>query len=319
MSIADKLLTIAENQKKVYDAGVFDAGYAKGYDEGVEKALENPPYPTIMDGRTKLQYFYQDLVNWEDKWKFIEEYEYYEEVGFSPIGEVPFPKGTQHIVDFSNFALVRGINPNSGYHDPSSDEEALPATAFTGTLDVSNATSLKGAFSNCTFLENIGNIINTSKVADWGDAFRNCNKLKTICPLDLSSATNVTWMFGNCMELANISLSNIPTLTNCRGMFSYCKNLKTIPTLTVTASTDFTSTFNGCSALENITFDGVIGTTGISFSGCPLLTHDSLMSIINALETKTSGTFKITLGSTNLAKLTDEEKLIITNKGWQVT
>lgn len=313
MSIADKLLTIAEKQKKVYDAG-----YAEGYDEGVEKALENPPSPMIMDGRTKLNYFYQDLVNWADKYVFDEENYYYEDVGFSPIGEVPFPKGTQHIVDFSNFALVWGADPNSGYYSPGDQDVGLPATAFTGTLDVSNATSLKSAFAQCTFLENIGNIINTSKVTKWSDAFRNCNKLKTICPLDLSSATNVEWMFASCQGLENISLSNIPTLTSYRGMFSYCKNLKTIPTLTVTASTDFTSTFNGCSALENITFDGVIGKTGISFAQSTLLTHDSLMSIINALETKTSGTFKITLGAENLAKLTDEEKLMITNKGWTV-
>ena len=43
--------------------------------------------------------------------------------------------------------------------------------------------------------------------------------------------------------------------------------------------------------------------------------HDSLMSIINNLATVTT-TQTLTLGSTNLAKLSSEEKAIATNKGW---
>ena len=39
------------------------------------------------------------------------------------------------------------------------------------------------------------------------------------------------------------------------------------------------------------------------------------MVVINGLQTVTS-TKTLTLGSTNLAKLTDEEKQIATNKGW---
>ena len=45
------------------------------------------------------------------------------------------------------------------------------------------------------------------------------------------------------------------------------------------------------------------------------LTHDSIMVIINGLQTVTT-TQTLTLGSTNLAKLTDEEKKIATDKGW---
>lgn len=34
MSIADKLVAIAENQQRVYDAGIFTAGYENGYGDG---------------------------------------------------------------------------------------------------------------------------------------------------------------------------------------------------------------------------------------------------------------------------------------------
>jgi hypothetical protein len=40
------------------------------------------------------------------------------------------------------------------------------------------------------------------------------------------------------------------------------------------------------------------------------------MSIINALQKKTSGTWTVTLGTTNLNKLDTNEKAIATDKGW---
>ena len=48
------------------------------------------------------------------------------------------------------------------------------------------------------------------------------------------------------------------------------------------------------------------------------LTVDSLLSLFNALKDYSSegGTYTCTIGSTNLAKLTDEQKAIATNKGW---
>ena len=52
-----------------------------------------------------------------------------------------------------------------------------------------------------------------------------------------------------------------------------------------------------------------------SLSGCNQLTHDSLMVFINGLQTVTN-TQKLTLGSTNLAKLTEADKKIATDKGW---
>ena len=50
-------------------------------------------------------------------------------------------------------------------------------------------------------------------------------------------------------------------------------------------------------------------------SYCENLTHDSIMVIINGLQTVTS-TQTLTLGSTNLAKLTEAEKQIAIDKGW---
>ena len=63
----------------------------------------------------------------------------------------------------------------------------------------------------------------------------------------------------------------------------------------------------------------------IMLSYSPKLTVDSLMVVISALydftgkgESIADISGKLYLGSTNLAKLTDEQKAIATNKGWSL-
>lgn len=117
-----------------------------------------------------------------------------------------------------------------------------------------------------------------------------------------------------------ISILQIPANDSQPGeatdVFNSATALRTIRKLTVDGLTTFTRTFYKCAALENLTIGGTIGQNGFDVSACTKLTHDSLMSIINALEAKTSGTWTVTLGTTNLAKLTDAEKAIATQKGW---
>lgn len=103
---------------------------------------------------------------------------------------------------------------------------------------------------------------------------------------------------------------------NFNATFGNCLQLVTIPRLVVTKDCYYTNTFLNCTALENLNIEGVIGGKGFDVSPCTKLTHDSLMTIINALENKTSGTWTVTLGTANLAKLTDAEKAIATGKGW---
>lgn len=73
--------------------------------------------------------------------------------------------------------------------------------------------------------------------------------------------------------------------------------------------------------LKNLTIEGVIGQNGLNIQWSPL-SHDSLMSIINALADKsadTSGTdWLVTIGGANYKKLTDEEIEIAENKGWRL-
>lgn len=132
--------------------------------------------------------------------------------------------------------------------------------------------------------------------------------------LDFSQCKGMTYAFmsSELTELGTIDVSSAGTAIS--GVFQACSKLVTIEKL-IMANTNKNSMFTGCTNLENITIEGVIGNNFV-ISDCTKLTHDSLMSIINHLENKTSGTFTLSIGSTNLAKLSDAEKAIATQKGW---
>ena len=104
-----------------------------------------------------------------------------------------------------------------------------------------------------------------------------------------------------------------------RDVFLSCSRLVTIQPITVTSDITFIGWFGNCEKLTNITFtqDSQIG-NNIDFSACPLLSHDSIINIISVL-INTTTTKTLSLGTTNLAKLTDEEKAVATEKGWTLT
>lgn len=57
----------------------------------------------------------------------------------------------------------------------------------------------------------------------------------------------------------------------------------------------------------------------VNLTDCPLLTHDSIINLLTNLKDLTGESAKtLTLGTTNLAKLTDEEKAVATNKNWKL-
>ena len=125
---------------------------------------------------------------------------------------------------------------------------------------------------------------------------------------------------GTGMKLAYSSFSKVPEwvdfdgVTNMISMFSDCYNLTTIPQIDTSSVTNMSYMFYSCSSLADL--GGLMGLKcDIDLSSCPL-THDSILNVINKAADVTASPKTLTLGSTNLAKLSDEEKAIATNKGW---
>lgn len=139
--------------------------------------------------------------------------------------------------------------------------------------------------------------------------------------LDLSNSTNVTYVFrySRITEIPTVSTISAPALTSTFADNSYLHTIEKV-VLKDDGSQTLNNCFSKCPNLQNLVIKGKIGQNGFNVQWSTNLTHDSLMSIINALADKsadTSGTtWTLTLGSTNLAKLTAEEKTIADAKGW---
>ena len=136
--------------------------------------------------------------------------------------------------------------------------------------------------------------------------------------VDTVSMTALNRCFYNCESLTSLTLpdgfgQNATNVSNC---FSLCLSLTslTLPDGFGQKATNIYRCFYNCTSLTNITGNPNFK-THLNLSACTKLTHDSLMVVINGLQTVTTKQ-TLTLGTTNLAKLTDEEKKVATDKGW---
>lgn len=171
----------------------------------------------------------------------------------------------------------------------------------------------------------------------------------TVKSLDLSSfdGTNVkeaASMFYNCMSLTELILGNF-NLNKVESLANFFYNNRKLKKIDL-SKFDFAnikqigSIFYSCQELTELTFGTNLGKSytiatnnyfqyGLALDTCPNLTHESLLSVINNLydlnlsyNVANGGklyTQKLTLGSVNLSKLTQDEIQIATNKGWTVS
>ena len=227
-------------------------------------------------------------------------------------------------------------------------------------LDTSNVTNMNSMFSDCENLISIPQL-NTSKVTNMNNMFYYCKSLTTIPLIDTSNVKEMTNMFRGCINLTTIPQLDISNVTRTSYMFDSCTNLTTIPQLDTSNVDSMSYMFRGCTNLttipqlngeklmsiygivencKNITdFNGLINlgqaynisnpanysnyTLNLAYS--PLLTEQSIINILNNLydiATKGCNTQTVTLGATNLAKLTSTEGqqalASAQSKGWNI-
>ena len=122
-------------------------------------------------------------------------------------------------------------------------------------------------------------------------------------------------MFNRCDNLSLIPQLDTSKVTKMVEMFYGCTKLTTIPRLDASKVVYMRNMLGGCSRLTSIGMYGFIYSVDISPTA---LGHDALVAFLNQAGTAYNSSQKITMGSAKLALLSDEEKAIATNKGWQL-
>jgi surface protein len=199
-------------------------------------------------------------------------------------------------------------------------------------LNTVNVTRMPYLFSNCHGLISVP-ALDTSNVTVMNSMFKGCSSLKQIPLLNTNSCNLMQEMFSGCSSITEIPELDTSNVISMWYMFFKCTSLTTVPMLDASKIINVYNMFNNCSSL--VTLGGLknlgmsyptnwienVSEATLNLSDSPLLTHDSLMNVINNLyDIKSKGVKPQTLqlGNTNKAKLTTEEIAIATNKGWNV-
>ena len=132
---------------------------------------------------------------------------------------------------------------------------------------------------------------------------------------DTSNVTNMKSMFDNCPHLTTIPSLDTSKVTNMNRMFYNCMKLPIIPSLDTSNVTDMGNMLSYCDSLTKISMTNICADLDIHWS--TKMTREALLEVLGNLKDLTGSTSKkLTLGSTLLTKLTDEDKSIATNKNW---
>lgn len=167
------------------------------------------------------------------------------------------------------------------------------------------------SFDACSNLESC--TLSTGLTIIPNFTFRNCAKLTN--PTFHEGITNIgQYAYGSCSAITNITLpSTITTIENYA--FNSCSNAITL-TLNFTVANIALLAFNGMSNLEYVNLPNNFDSS-IRLLSSTKYSASTILAMFNALKDNTGFTAKtLTLGATNLAKMSDAEKLIATNRNW---
>ena len=170
--------------------------------------------------------------------------------------------------------------------------------------------------------ESIPSFLSFSKVWNFEGMFYNNINL-TGATLTITEAMVCTSSFAGCRRLKEVTRNGAGRVADTINMFYGCGSLTSA---TIGGYWEHLSVadnmFYGCSSLTD--FSGLRNVRlSLNLSPCSSLTQTSLLNTIDGLYDFTgnglnpgSSQGTLTLGATNINKLTDEQKAIATNKGW---
>ena len=138
--------------------------------------------------------------------------------------------------------------------------------------------------------------------------YYNTNVTSVIMPNTITAIEN--YAFTSCSHLTSAIIPNGVTNIGFYA-FDHCTSMTalTIPSSSINISSD---AFNWCTSLEFVTL-GTGFNANIRLADSTKYSRDTLMAMINAYTNASGKT--LTMGATNLAKLSTEDKAVASNKG----
>lgn len=161
-------------------------------------------------------------------------------------------------------------------------------------------------------------LVDTSKSENMTAMFSGCVNLMQVPLLNTANVMHFDDMFYNCTSLTTIPQFNTANLYSANLMLAGCSKLISVPLLDFTNAKELRSMLLACSELTDL---GGFSNLSVSLdlSSSRKLTADSIMNVINqAADLSETDNATLTLGTTNIAKLTEEQIAIATSKGWTI-
>jgi hypothetical protein len=176
----------------------------------------------------------------------------------------------------------------------------------------------RGAFSYSPHLTSITIPDSVTNIDDY--AFNGCTSLKKITIPD--SVTNIDdYAFNGCTSLKKITIPD--SVTSIGGYaFNGCTSLTSI-TIPDSVTNIGGYAFLNCKSLEFVKLGQGFNANNLDLSASTKYTRETIVSWLNALKDRSDiineATYKFTIGSENLAKLTAEDIKIATDKNWTLS
>lgn len=188
--------------------------------------------------------------------------------------------------------------------------------------------SIAGAFKNNTFpagtnlVLNVPNLILSVNEGNLNYTFLSTTGLESIT---LKCTTRGVAMhahgaFSRCSDLKFLDLSGFnTTFGTSTDVFYNCSKLEEIRGEIENTTTNWTLWFASCVKLREVRFKANSIKGDFTISKSPLLSAESVQSIVDGLADMTGGTsYKLTLHADVKAKLTEEQLATIAAKNWTI-
>lgn len=134
-------------------------------------------------------------------------------------------------------------------------------------MDLSNATKMSGMYRNCRAITSLPTPLDTSKVTNMDQTFRDMHGLSEMPVIDTSLNSNFLRTWRTCYTITSFPQLDTSLGDNFQETWFGCSSLTSFPALDLSNGENFIKTWNGCSVLESFDNLGSLG-NGTDFTEC---------------------------------------------------